>query len=171
MRGGAVLFWLANKKHPYTMVESTRLGRDTYKEQFCMFLYRYNSNPWDPYILLFKCLNAALEDLVLNPELDELDVFLEILNKWKTDNFMILANTDGLINNIINYMILNTLVAYIYNLSTLEIHVKGEPSGLRSPHLPCFIRPLKVSEHYPVEVQLKGLTPTKYSKQHHSALF
>lgn len=38
---------------------------------------------------------------------------------------------DGLINNIINYMKLNTLVAYIYNLSTLEIHVKGEPSDLR----------------------------------------
>uniref|UniRef100_A0A673X2R2 Endonuclease/exonuclease/phosphatase domain-containing protein n=1 Tax=Salmo trutta TaxID=8032 RepID=A0A673X2R2_SALTR len=45
---------------------------------------------------------SALEDLVLNPvhtkpedsvkELDELDVFLEVENKWKTDNFMILGD-------------------------------------------------------------------------------
>nr|ACI69559.1 Deoxyribonuclease gamma precursor [Salmo salar] len=106
----------ANKKHPYTMVKSPRLGRDTYKEQF-VFLYRqdhvklthsyqYKDNKVgdedafarEPYILRFTCLNTVLKDLVLIPvhtkpedsvkELDKLyDVVKVVKKKWKTDKY------------------------------------------------------------------------------------
>ncbi|XP_041743215.2 deoxyribonuclease-1 isoform X2 [Coregonus clupeaformis] len=111
----------ANRKHPYTMVKSTRLGRDTYKEQF-VFLYREDhvkltdsyqyedtqvgdedAFAREPYILRFTCLNTVLKDLVLIPvhtkpedsvkELDELyDVVKVVKRKWKTDNIMILGD-------------------------------------------------------------------------------
>ncbi|XP_013989536.2 deoxyribonuclease-1 [Salmo salar] len=111
----------ANKKHPYTMVKSPRLGRDTYKEQF-VFLYRqdhvklthsyqYKDNKVgdedafarEPYILRFTCLNTVLKDLVLIPvhtkpedsvkELDKLyDVVKVVKKKWKTDHIMILGD-------------------------------------------------------------------------------
>ncbi|KAJ8260335.1 hypothetical protein GJAV_G00179770 [Gymnothorax javanicus] len=115
-----------NKKNPFVMQISGRLGRSQYKEQY-LFLYRessvelvdsyqYEDNQKgdedafarEPYILRFKCLNTVLKDLVLIPvhttpsdsekELDELyDVFLRVKKKWKTDNVMILGdfNADG----------------------------------------------------------------------------
>ncbi|KAM6980347.1 deoxyribonuclease gamma-like [Aplochiton taeniatus] len=116
----------ANQSQQYTMSISTRLGRTRYKEQF-LFLYKENQVNLidsyqyddvktqqvdvfsrDPYILRFKCLNTELEDLVIIPvhtkpkdsekELDELfDVFMDVKDKWKTDNIMILGdfNADG----------------------------------------------------------------------------
>ncbi|KAJ8359062.1 hypothetical protein SKAU_G00155870 [Synaphobranchus kaupii] len=126
VKGTAMMTFLkelnkVNKKHPYTMTMSSRLGRKSYKEQF-MFLYRedlvtlrdtyqYEDNQEgdedafarEPYILRFTCRNTVLKDLVLIPvhtkpedsakELDELyDVFLTVKKKWKTDDIMILGD-------------------------------------------------------------------------------
>ncbi|XP_071386202.1 deoxyribonuclease-1-like [Centroberyx affinis] len=111
----------ANKKRPFSMILSSRLGRDSYKEQF-VFLYReddvklidsyqYEDNQVgdedafarEPYILRFSCPTAVVKDLVLVPvhtkpvdsekELDELhDVVDVVRRKWKTDNIMILGD-------------------------------------------------------------------------------
>ncbi|XP_062316817.1 deoxyribonuclease-1-like [Osmerus eperlanus] len=110
-----------NRKHPYTMAQSSRLGRDSYKEQF-VFLYRedqvrltdsyqYEDDQAgdedafarEPYILRFTCLSTVLSDLVLIPvhtqptdsqkELDELyDVVEVVREKWETDNILILGD-------------------------------------------------------------------------------
>lgn len=111
----------ANKKRPYTMIGSSRLGRSLYKEQFVCFYrkdeaelvdtYQYEDNQVgdedafsrEPFILRFNCKHTVLKDLVLIPvhtkpkdspkELDELyDVFLQVKKKWKTDNVMILGD-------------------------------------------------------------------------------
>ncbi|XP_051980396.1 deoxyribonuclease-1-like [Xyrauchen texanus] len=111
----------ANKKRPFTMMGSARLGRSLYKEQFVCFYreneaklvdtYQYEDNQEgdedafsrEPFILRFSCKHTVLKDLVLIPvhtkpkdsqkELDELyDVFLHVKEKWKTDNVMILGD-------------------------------------------------------------------------------
>uniref|UniRef100_A0A9R1SK55 Deoxyribonuclease 1 like 4, tandem duplicate 2 n=2 Tax=Cyprinus carpio TaxID=7962 RepID=A0A9R1SK55_CYPCA len=111
----------ANKKRPFTMVGSSRLGRTLYKEQFVCFYredeaklvdtYQYEDNQVgdedafsrEPFILRFSCKHTELKDLVLIPvhtkpkdsqkELDELyDVFLHVKDKWETDNVMILGD-------------------------------------------------------------------------------
>ncbi|XP_073700425.1 deoxyribonuclease gamma-like [Garra rufa] len=110
-----------NKKHPFKMVGSARLGRSLYKEQFVCFYredeaklvdtYQYEDNQVgdedafsrEPFILRFNCKNTVMKDLVLIPvhtkpkdsqkELDELyDVFMHVKDKWKTDNVMILGD-------------------------------------------------------------------------------
>ncbi|KAI7790963.1 deoxyribonuclease gamma-like [Triplophysa rosa] len=116
----------ANKKRPFSMMRSSRLGRTLYKEQFVCFFredeaklidtYQYEDDQEgdedafsrEPFILRFSCKHTVLKDLVLIPvhtkpkdsgkELDELyDVFLDVKDKWKTDNVMILGdfNADG----------------------------------------------------------------------------
>ncbi|XP_056614673.1 deoxyribonuclease 1 like 4, tandem duplicate 2 [Triplophysa dalaica] len=111
----------ANKKRPFSMIGSSRLGRTLYKEQFVCFYrkdeaelvdtYQYEDNQEgdedafsrEPFILRFCCKHTVLKDLVLIPvhtkpkdsgkELDELyDVFLHVKDKWKTDNVMILGD-------------------------------------------------------------------------------
>lgn len=111
----------ANKKRPFTMIGSSRLGRSLYKEQFVCFYredeaklvdtYQYEDNQEgdedafsrEPFILRFSCKHTVLKDLVLIPvhtkpkdsqkELDELyDVFRQVKEKWKTDNVMILGD-------------------------------------------------------------------------------
>ncbi|XP_073700497.1 deoxyribonuclease 1 like 4, tandem duplicate 2 [Garra rufa] len=110
-----------NKKNPFKMVGSARLGRSLYKEQFVCFYredeaklvdtYQYEDNQVgdedafsrEPFILRFNCKNTVMKDLVLIPvhtkpkdsqkELDELyDVVVHVKDKWKTDNVMILGD-------------------------------------------------------------------------------
>ncbi|XP_015254144.1 PREDICTED: deoxyribonuclease-1-like [Cyprinodon variegatus] len=107
--------------HPYEMIRSSCLGRNTYKEQFVCFYrsdevkltdqYQYEDNQVgdedafarEPFILRFRCPSTVVKDLVLIPvhtkpddslkELDELyDVVKAVRRKWKTDNIMILGD-------------------------------------------------------------------------------
>uniref|UniRef100_A0A8C2JED0 Deoxyribonuclease n=1 Tax=Cyprinus carpio TaxID=7962 RepID=A0A8C2JED0_CYPCA len=134
----------ANKKRPFTMVGSSRLGRTLYKEQFVCFYredeaklvdtYQYEDNQVgdedafsrEPFILRFRCKHTVLKDLVLIPvhtkpkdsqkELDELyDVFLHVMDKWKTDNVMILGdfNADG---------------AYVSKKKMKTIRIRSDPN-------------------------------------------
>ncbi|XP_032406081.1 deoxyribonuclease-1-like [Xiphophorus hellerii] len=107
--------------HPYKMICSSSLGRNTYKEQFVCFYredevnltaqYQYEDNQVgdvdafarEPFILHFNCPSTVVEDLVLIPvhtkpedsvkELDELyDVVEAVRQKWETNNIMILGD-------------------------------------------------------------------------------
>lgn len=107
--------------HPYKMICSSSLGRNTYKEQFVCFYredevklkaqYQYEDNQVgdedafarEPFILRFRCPSTVVKDLVLIPvhtkpedslkELDELyDVVKAVRRKWKTNNIMILGD-------------------------------------------------------------------------------
>ncbi|XP_027859328.1 deoxyribonuclease-1-like [Xiphophorus couchianus] len=107
--------------HPYKMICSSSLGRNTYKEQFVCFYredevsltaqYQYEDNQVgdvdafarEPFILRFNCPSTVVEDLVLIPvhtkpedsvkELDELyDVVEAVRQKWGIDNIMILGD-------------------------------------------------------------------------------
>lgn len=111
----------SNKKHPYSVVSSFPLGRDSYKEQFVCFYrkdevalkacYQYaDDQPGDkdvfarePFALRFSCPATVVKDLVLVPvhtkpedslkELDELhDVVQAVRNTWGSDNIVILGD-------------------------------------------------------------------------------
>uniref|UniRef100_A0A8C1V6K0 Deoxyribonuclease n=2 Tax=Cyprinus carpio TaxID=7962 RepID=A0A8C1V6K0_CYPCA len=203
-----------NKTHRYTLEISTRLGRESYKEQF-MFLYRddlvdlvgsyqYKDNqPGDedafarePYVLRFKCHTTVLADLVLMPvhtkpedsvkELDELyDVFQDVKTKWKTDNIMILGdfNADGSyvsgkemktirIRSDKNFHWLITddedtttstkndntydrIVVYGDDMLKAVVPNSAKPFNFQKAYKLTDEEALKVSDHYPVEVELK----------------
>ncbi|KAM8757392.1 deoxyribonuclease gamma-like isoform 2-T2 [Acanthopagrus schlegelii] len=114
------------RTRPYSMIASSQLGRDTYKEQFVCFYrkdavtleacHQYEDNQVgdedvfarEPFILRFSCPTTVVKDLVLIPvhtkpedsqkELDELhDVVDAVRKKWKTNKIMILGdfNADG----------------------------------------------------------------------------
>ncbi|XP_051272280.1 deoxyribonuclease-1 [Dicentrarchus labrax] len=111
----------SNRTRPYSIIASSQLGRDTYKEQFVCFYrkdevtlaacHQYEDNQAgdvdafarEPFILRFSCPTTVVKDLVLIPvhtkpedsekELDELhDVVVAIRKKWGTDNIMILGD-------------------------------------------------------------------------------
>uniref|UniRef100_A0A8C1RMD2 Deoxyribonuclease n=1 Tax=Cyprinus carpio TaxID=7962 RepID=A0A8C1RMD2_CYPCA len=209
-----------NKTHRYTLEISTRLGRESYKEQF-MFLYRddlvdlvgsyqYKDNqPGDedafarePYVLRFKCHTTVLADLVLMPvhtkpedsvkELDELyDVFQDVKTKWKTDNIMILGdfNADGSyvsgremktirIRSDKNFHWLITddedtttstkndntydrIVVYGDDMLKAVVPNSAKPFNFQKAYKLTDEEALKVSDHYPVEVELKRKPITK----------
>ncbi|XP_016360521.1 deoxyribonuclease gamma-like isoform X1 [Sinocyclocheilus anshuiensis] len=134
----------ANKKRPFTMVGSSRLGRTLYKEQFVCFYrkdeaelvdtYQYEDNQVgdedafsrEPFILRFRCKHTVLKDLVLIPvhtkpkdsqkELDELyDVFRHVMDIWKTDNVMILGD-------------FNADGAYVSKKKMKTIRIRSDPN-------------------------------------------
>ncbi|XP_036387467.1 deoxyribonuclease gamma-like [Megalops cyprinoides] len=212
----------ANPKNPYTMQISSRLGRNSYKEQF-MFLYRedlvklkdtyqYEDNQAgdedafarEPYILRFTCVNTALKDLVLIPvhtkpedsekELDELyDVFEAVREKWKTDDIMILGdfNADGayvsrkkmkkirirsdknfhwLIGddvdttaNTTNDHTYDRIVVYGDDMLEAIVPNSAQPFDFHKAFGLTEEMALKISDHYPVEVELRA-TKTKRRK-------
>ncbi|XP_068196609.1 deoxyribonuclease 1 like 4, tandem duplicate 1 [Antennarius striatus] len=206
-----------NKKHHYTLKISTRLGRNQYKEQF-MFLYRddmvdvvgshqFNDEETgggdifarDPYILRFRCLDTVLKDLVLIPvhtkptdsenELDGLyDVFQHVVEKWRTDNVMILGdfNADGLYvskkemkgirirsNKNFHWLIgddvdttasnrndhtYDRIVVYGDDMFQAVVPDSAKPFNFQKSFELMEEQALKVSDHYPVEVELKSVT-------------
>ncbi|XP_077172869.1 deoxyribonuclease-1-like 2 [Paroedura picta] len=103
-------------KHSYSFINSEPLGRETYKEMY-LFIYRTESaSPEDhhqypnpnsafsraPFIVKFS-VPEGREPLILVPlhtppseavaEIDALyDVYLEIIDKWGTDNMMFLGD-------------------------------------------------------------------------------
>ncbi|XP_022597934.1 deoxyribonuclease-1-like isoform X1 [Seriola dumerili] len=207
----------SNKRHHYTLKISTRLGRTRYKEQF-MFLYRddmvdlvgsYQFDDEttvggdvfarDPYILRFRCLNTVLKDLVMIPvhtkpedsekELDELyHVFLQVKEKWRTDNVMILGdfNADGsyvskkemkdisirsnknfhwLIGDDVdttastgNNHTYDRIVVYGDDMLQAVVPNSAKPFNFQKAYGLSEEQALKVSDHYPVEVELKSIT-------------
>ncbi|KAM9362398.1 deoxyribonuclease-1-like [Symphorus nematophorus] len=111
----------SNRKRPYSMIASSQLGRDTYKEQYVCFYredevtlqacHQYEDNQVgdvdafarEPFIMRLSCPTTVVKDLVLIPvhtkpedsqkELDELhDVVDAIRKKWGTDKIMILGD-------------------------------------------------------------------------------
>ncbi|XP_047438941.1 deoxyribonuclease-1-like [Mugil cephalus] len=111
----------STQRHPYSMISSDQLGRDTYKEKFVYFYrkkevtvtntYQYEDNQVgdedafarEPFVLRLSCPSTAVKDLVLIPvhtkpedaekELDELyDVVDAVRKRWKTKNIMILGD-------------------------------------------------------------------------------
>ncbi|KAJ4934981.1 hypothetical protein JOQ06_007760 [Pogonophryne albipinna] len=176
-----------NTTHHYALQLSVRLGRNRYKEQF-LFLYRddvvdlvdsyqYEDNQVndmdafarEPYILRFKPHNTVLKDIVLIPvhtkpwdsvrELDELyEICLVVKDKWKTDNIMILGdfNADGV---------------YVTPKEMQEIRIRsdknfhwlirdGVDTMARTSNEHTYDRhALRVSDHYPVEVELRKAPP------------
>ncbi|KAK2906663.1 hypothetical protein Q8A67_005648 [Cirrhinus molitorella] len=204
----------ANKKNPFTMVGSSRLGRSLYKEQFVCFYreedvklvdtYQYEDNQVgdedafsrEPFILRFLCKNTVLKDLVLIPvhtkpkdsqkELDELyDVFLEVKDKWKTDNVMILGdfNADGayvskkkmkairirtdtdfhwLIGDDVDTTVKQSndhtydrIVVYKDDMLKAVVPKSAKPFNFQEAYKLSEEDALEVSDHYPVEVSLK----------------
>ncbi|XP_039538771.1 deoxyribonuclease 1 like 4, tandem duplicate 1 isoform X3 [Pimephales promelas] len=205
----------SNKRDPYKMEISTRLGRGNYKEQF-MFLYRISmvdlvgscqyddKQPGDedafarePYVLRFKCHKTVLKDLVLIPvhtkpedsvkELDELyDVVQFVKTKWETDNIMILGdfNADGsyvsdkemktirirsekgfhwLIKDDVdttastrNDNTYDRIVVYGDDMLNAVVANSAKPFNFQTAFKLKDEDALKVSDHYPVEVELKN---------------
>uniref|UniRef100_A0A8D0L0Z0 Deoxyribonuclease n=1 Tax=Sphenodon punctatus TaxID=8508 RepID=A0A8D0L0Z0_SPHPU len=102
-------------KHLYAYEISEPLGRENYKEMY-LFIYRtervsvedsyqYKSDAFsrEPFIVKFSAPDSKVEELVLVPlhtppreavtEIDALyDVYLDIINKWGTDNMMFLGD-------------------------------------------------------------------------------
>lgn len=204
----------ANKNSPFKMVGSSRLGRTLYKEQFVCFYreadakllntYQYEDNQVgdedafsrEPFILRFQCKNTVLKDLVLIPvhtkpkdsqkELDELyDVFVEVRDKWKTDNVMILGdfNADGayvskkkmkairirtdtdfhwLIGDDVDTTVKTTndntydrIVVYKEDMLEAVVPRSAKPFNFQEAYKLTEEEALDVSDHYPVEVTLK----------------
>ncbi|CAG6021591.1 unnamed protein product [Menidia menidia] len=179
-----------NTSHHYALQLSTRLGRTRYKEQF-MFLYRddvvdlidsyqYEDNQVndtdvflrEPYILFFKPRNTVLKNLVLIPvhaasqdskrELDELyEVFLVVRDKWKTDNVMILGDfrADGVI------------VVFGEEMLKAIVPKSAKPFNFPEEFSLTEEMALRVSDHYPVEVEFTSTSPfwiRKTKKRHRS---
>ncbi|XP_050950279.1 deoxyribonuclease 1 like 4, tandem duplicate 2 [Labeo rohita] len=209
----------ANKKRPFKMVGSSRLGRSLYKEQFVCFYreddaklvdtYQYEDNQVgdedafsrEPFILRFLCKNTELKDLVLIPvhtkpkdsqkELDELyDVFLEVKDKWKTDNVMILGdfNADGayvskkkmkairirtdtdfhwLIGDDVDTTVKKSndhtydrIVVYKDDMLKAVVPGSAKPFNFQEAYKLSDEEALDISDHYPVEVSLKSAAKT-----------
>ncbi|XP_028309777.1 deoxyribonuclease-1-like isoform X2 [Gouania willdenowi] len=208
----------SNKTHHYSLQLSTRLGRNRHKEQF-MFLFRddvvdliesyqYEDNQEnnvdafarEPYILHFKPRHTVLKDIVLIPvhtrpqdsveELDELyEVFLQVKDKWKTDNIMILGdfNADGayvtknklkdirihsdknfhwLIGDDMDTTATTTndhtydrIVVYGDHMLGAIVPNSAKPFNFHKELKLTEEMALRVSDHYPVEVELCGATP------------
>ncbi|XP_030633155.1 deoxyribonuclease 1 like 4, tandem duplicate 2 [Chanos chanos] len=133
----------ANRRHPYSMRISSRLGRTVYKEQFvCLYrqdevslidTYQYEDDQEgdedafsrEPFILHFSCSKTVIKDLVLIPvhtkpkdsekELDELyDVVQAVMKKWSTDNIMILGD-------------FNADGAYVSKRKMKNIRIRSDP--------------------------------------------
>ncbi|XP_044039944.1 deoxyribonuclease-1-like [Siniperca chuatsi] len=203
----------SNRNHPYSMISSCQLGRDTYKEKFVCFYrkdevtlkacHQYEDNQAgdvdafarEPFILRFSCPTTVVKDLVLIPvhtkpedslkELDELhDVVDAVRKKWGTDKIMILGdfNADGrylskkkkekiricaapyhwLINDDVDTTSSNCNDhtydrIVVYGQTTLDAVVPGSAKSFnfqREFNL-TDEETLSVSDHYPVEVELK----------------
>ncbi|KAA0711896.1 Deoxyribonuclease gamma [Triplophysa tibetana] len=212
----------ANKKRPFTMIGSSRLGRTLYKEQFVCFYrkdeaelvdtYQYEDNQEgdedafsrEPFILRFSCKHTVLKDLVLIPvhtkpkdsgkELDELyDVFLDVKDKWKTDNVMILGdfNADGayvskkkmkgirirsdtdfhwLIGDDVdttaslsNDHTYDRIVVYKEDMLQAVVPRSAKPFNFHIAYKLSEEMALDISDHYPVEVTLKKKSTAKQS--------
>lgn len=210
----------ANKKRPFTMIGSSRLGRSLYKEQFVCFYredeaklvdtYQYEDNQEgdedafsrEPFILRFSCKHTVLKDLVLIPvhtkpkdsqkELDELyDVFLQVKEKWKTDNVMILGdfNADGayvskkkmksirirtdpdfrwLIGDDVdttaslsNDHTYDRIVVYKDDMFDAVVPGSAKPFNFQQAYKLSEEMALDISDHYPVEVSLRKKTAAK----------
>ncbi|XP_057181897.1 deoxyribonuclease 1 like 4, tandem duplicate 2 [Triplophysa rosa] len=204
----------ANKKRPFSMMRSSRLGRTLYKEQFVCFFredeaklidtYQYEDDQEgdedafsrEPFILRFSCKHTVLKDLVLIPvhtkpkdsgkELDELyDVFLDVKDKWKTDNVMILGdfNADGayvskkkmkgirirsdldfhwLIGDDVdttasrsNDHTYDRIVVYKDDMLQAVVPRSAKPFNFQQAYKLSDEMALAISDHYPVEVTLK----------------
>uniref|UniRef100_H3CM57 Deoxyribonuclease n=1 Tax=Tetraodon nigroviridis TaxID=99883 RepID=H3CM57_TETNG len=207
----------SSTKHHYSMKLSARLGRTRYKEQF-LFLYRDNVVDLvgsyqfddqvseggdvfarDPYILRFRCPTTVLKDLVMIPvhtkpedsekELDELhDVFLNVTQKWGTDNVMILGdfNADGayvsnrdmkkirirsdknfhwLIGDDVDTTASNKnshtydsrIVVYGDDMLQAVVPNSAKTFNFQKEYRLSDEQALKISDHYPVEVELKTI--------------
>ncbi|XP_022069566.2 deoxyribonuclease-1-like [Acanthochromis polyacanthus] len=203
-----------NRQHPYSMIASRQLGRDTYKEQFVCFYreedlklkacHQYEDNQAgdedafarEPFILHFSCPTAAVKNLVLIPvhtkpddsekELDELhDVVKAVRRKWKTDNIMILGdfNADGRylskkkkrdirINSAPYHWLIEDEVdttssnlndntydrIVVYGQTMLDTIVPGSAKSFnfQTEFKLSDEETLSISDHYPVEVELKS---------------
>uniref|UniRef100_A0A3P9BJJ7 Deoxyribonuclease n=1 Tax=Maylandia zebra TaxID=106582 RepID=A0A3P9BJJ7_9CICH len=119
----SVFFNRKNKYHPFEMLSSDPIGRNSHKERFVFFYRRDEINVTDyyqyeeenedvlarePFIVMFECPNTVVKNLVLIPvhidpddaenELEALDDVVEDARETlKTDNIMILGdfNADG----------------------------------------------------------------------------
>ncbi|XP_043936277.1 deoxyribonuclease gamma-like [Protopterus annectens] len=107
--------------HTYKIIESARLGRNNYQEQYVFFYrsgtvyvkdsYQYPDDQKEdpdafsrePFVVKFEAPKTVIQDFVLIPqhttpanatkELDELyDVFLDIRRRWKTEKIMFLGD-------------------------------------------------------------------------------
>ncbi|XP_003478531.2 deoxyribonuclease-1-like 2 isoform X1 [Cavia porcellus] len=107
----------SKSKHEYSFVSSKPLGRDHYKEMY-LYIYRKDtvsvvetyqySDPEDvfsrdPFVVKFSTPSCAAKELVLIPlhaaphqavtEIDALyDVYLDVINKWGTDDMLFLGD-------------------------------------------------------------------------------
>lgn len=203
-----------NREHPYSIEKSSRLGRDSYKEQF-VFLYREDqvnikdryqyedmqagdedAFAREPFILRLTCLSTVIKDLVLIPvhtqpenskkELDELyDVVEDVRAMWKTDNILILGdfNADGRyltksamkkiriradqsyhwliaddVDTTASHANDNTydrIVVYGDRLMAAIVPDSAQPFNYQEEFQLSAETALRISDHYPVEVELK----------------
>ncbi|XP_023567181.1 deoxyribonuclease-1-like 2 [Octodon degus] len=107
----------SESKHEYSFVSSKPLGRDHYKEMY-LYIYRKDAvsvvetyqypDPEDvfsrdPFVVKFSIPSCAAKELVLIPlhaaphqavtEIDALyDVYLDVINKWGTDDMLFLGD-------------------------------------------------------------------------------
>lgn len=218
----------SNRNHCYSMVASSQLGRDKYKERFVCFYreadvtleacHQYEDNQVgdvdafarEPFILRFSCPAAAVKDLVLIPvhtkpddsqkELDELhDVVEAIRRRWRTDNIMILGdfNADGrylskrkkdtiricsapyhwLIEDDVDTTASNfndhtydRIVVFGQTLRDAIVPGSAKSFNFQKEFKLTDEETLGVSDHYPVEVELKTDHTHKAPRQRTTAL-
>ncbi|KAK5913175.1 hypothetical protein CesoFtcFv8_002984 [Champsocephalus esox] len=198
-----------NRSNRYGMLCSEPLGPEGHKEKFVYFYreneveiidsYQYRGNAEDvitrqPFVVLLKCRNTVVEDLVLIPvqtkpsnaeaELNALhDVVEDVRKRWKNDNIVILGDFNAdrphlsmeeketllissapyrwLIGDEVNTMTRNNNHTYdrivVYGESMLEAIVPDSAKAYNfREHLNLTEEEaLTVSDHYPVEVELK----------------
>lgn len=198
----------------YSYKLSDRLGRGRYKEQY-LFIYRddivqlkrtfqyEDMQPGDedafsrePFVVQFKSSTTVVQDFVLIPqhttptdavkEIDELyDVVMKVIEKWKTENIMILGdfNADGryvpqkerknirlledsnfhwLIGDVVDTTTtLSTDQAYdrivVYGNTLYQgiVQNSAKPFNFQEALKLSEEQALDISDHYPVEVELK----------------
>ncbi|TMS19769.1 Deoxyribonuclease gamma, partial [Larimichthys crocea] len=148
----------------------------------------------DPYILRFRCLNTEDSDKELD---ELYDVFQHVKKKWRTDNVMILGdfNADGaylskrdmksirirsdknfhwLIGDDVDTTASNRndhtydrIVVYGDDMLQAVVPNSAKPFNFQKAYELSEEQALKVSDHYPVEVELKSLIETPEEDGNH----
>ncbi|XP_068585709.1 deoxyribonuclease-1-like 2 isoform X3 [Cebidichthys violaceus] len=136
----------------------------------------------EPYILHFKPRNTVLKNIVLIPvhaapwdtekELDELyEVFLVVKDKWKTDemeeirirsdkNFHWLIGDDvDTTSNTSNEQSYDRIVVYGEDMLAAFVPNSAKPFNFHKEFTMTEEMALRVSDHYPVEVELRKAPP------------
>ncbi|XP_008574795.1 PREDICTED: deoxyribonuclease gamma [Galeopterus variegatus] len=169
----------------YTYVISSRLGRNTYKEQYA-FLYKekqvsvkknylYHDDQdgdadvfsREPFVVWFQSPSTAIKDFVIVPlhttpetsvkEIDELaDVYMDVKSRWKAENFVFMGNFNAGCSYVPQKGV--KAMPFMADPSFVWLIDDNQDTTVKKGNGCAYDRDLalEVSDHFPVEFQLRS---------------